>query len=147
MFPLHDKEELKRLSFSWYQRVRLSLQPLGEWRLFCRVKPFSGCFCHALSTLLLQMLSGITSGRGRRCTLVFWSTSPSRCSPWPSWACRTTCLTGRTTTNMSCLLFSTWCGAQFCWRYGAATFLTHAAPHGTVLIVPAAGSWVAAGSV
>uniref|UniRef100_A0A3B3CLU0 Anoctamin n=1 Tax=Oryzias melastigma TaxID=30732 RepID=A0A3B3CLU0_ORYME len=32
MFPLHDKEELKRLSFSWYQRVRLSLQPLDAIR-------------------------------------------------------------------------------------------------------------------
>ncbi|MEQ2197228.1 Anoctamin-10 [Xenoophorus captivus] len=30
IFPLHHKEELKRLSFSWYKKVKLSLQPLGE---------------------------------------------------------------------------------------------------------------------
>ncbi|XP_037830354.1 anoctamin-10 isoform X2 [Kryptolebias marmoratus] len=30
MFPLHDKEDLKRLSFSWYKKVKLSLQPLDE---------------------------------------------------------------------------------------------------------------------
>lgn len=36
MFPLHHQEELKRLSFSWYQRVKISLQPLGEELLgFC----------------------------------------------------------------------------------------------------------------
>lgn len=29
VFPLHEQEELKRLSFSWYQRAKLSLQPLG----------------------------------------------------------------------------------------------------------------------
>lgn len=29
IFPLHEREELKRLSFTWYQRVKLSLQPLG----------------------------------------------------------------------------------------------------------------------
>uniref|UniRef100_A0A3Q3J4Q6 Anoctamin n=1 Tax=Monopterus albus TaxID=43700 RepID=A0A3Q3J4Q6_MONAL len=32
MFPLHEKEELKRLSFSWYKKVRLSLQPLDDIR-------------------------------------------------------------------------------------------------------------------
>lgn len=30
MFPLHHQDELKRLSFSWYKKVKLSLQPLGE---------------------------------------------------------------------------------------------------------------------
>uniref|UniRef100_A0A3P9LKH0 Anoctamin n=1 Tax=Oryzias latipes TaxID=8090 RepID=A0A3P9LKH0_ORYLA len=34
MFPLHDKEELKRLSFSWYRTVRLSLQPLDAIRRY-----------------------------------------------------------------------------------------------------------------
>uniref|UniRef100_A0A3B3Z3P5 Anoctamin n=1 Tax=Poecilia mexicana TaxID=48701 RepID=A0A3B3Z3P5_9TELE len=32
MFPLHHKEELKRLSFSWYKKFKLSLQPLDEIR-------------------------------------------------------------------------------------------------------------------
>ncbi|KAM6994678.1 anoctamin-10 isoform 2-T2 [Tautogolabrus adspersus] len=32
IFPLHENEELKRLSFSWYKRVKLSLQPLDEIR-------------------------------------------------------------------------------------------------------------------
>ncbi|CAI5663459.1 unnamed protein product [Oreochromis niloticus] len=32
MFPLHEKEELKRLSFSWYKKVKLSLQPLDDIR-------------------------------------------------------------------------------------------------------------------
>lgn len=32
IFPLHEKEELKRLSFSWYQKVKLSLQPLDDIR-------------------------------------------------------------------------------------------------------------------
>ncbi|XP_063055749.1 anoctamin-10 isoform X2 [Engraulis encrasicolus] len=32
VFPLHDKEELKRLSFSWYKKVRLSFQPLDVIR-------------------------------------------------------------------------------------------------------------------
>ncbi|XP_060905580.1 anoctamin-10 isoform X2 [Labrus mixtus] len=32
IFPLHEMEELKRLSFSWYKRVKLSLQPLDEIR-------------------------------------------------------------------------------------------------------------------
>ncbi|KAM9310503.1 anoctamin-10 isoform 1-T3 [Pholidichthys leucotaenia] len=32
MFPLHEKEELKRLSFSWYKNVKLSLQPLDDIR-------------------------------------------------------------------------------------------------------------------
>ena len=30
IFPLHVKEDLKRLSLSWYQRVKLSYQPLGK---------------------------------------------------------------------------------------------------------------------
>lgn len=30
MFPLHEKEELKRLSFAWYKKVKLSFQPLGQ---------------------------------------------------------------------------------------------------------------------
>uniref|UniRef100_A0A7N6AKD6 Anoctamin n=1 Tax=Anabas testudineus TaxID=64144 RepID=A0A7N6AKD6_ANATE len=30
MFPLHEKEALKRLSFSWYKKVKLSLQPLDD---------------------------------------------------------------------------------------------------------------------
>ncbi|KAM4632897.1 anoctamin-10 [Polymixia lowei] len=29
-FPLHEKEELKRLSFSWYKKVKLSFQPLDD---------------------------------------------------------------------------------------------------------------------
>lgn len=32
MFPLHEQEELKKLSFSWYSKVKLSLQPLGEFQ-------------------------------------------------------------------------------------------------------------------
>uniref|UniRef100_A0A3Q1APS9 Anoctamin n=1 Tax=Amphiprion ocellaris TaxID=80972 RepID=A0A3Q1APS9_AMPOC len=32
IFPLHEKEELKRLSFSWYKKVKLSLQPLDDIR-------------------------------------------------------------------------------------------------------------------
>ncbi|KAL4629986.1 anoctamin-10 isoform X2 [Arapaima gigas] len=32
IFPLHDKEELKRLSSTWYQNVRLSFQPLDDIR-------------------------------------------------------------------------------------------------------------------
>uniref|UniRef100_A0A3Q4MA82 Anoctamin n=1 Tax=Neolamprologus brichardi TaxID=32507 RepID=A0A3Q4MA82_NEOBR len=32
MFPLHENEELKRLSFSWYKKVKLSLQPLDDIR-------------------------------------------------------------------------------------------------------------------
>ncbi|XP_014329871.1 anoctamin-10 isoform X2 [Xiphophorus maculatus] len=32
MFPLHHKEELKRLSFSWYKKIKLSLQPLDKIR-------------------------------------------------------------------------------------------------------------------
>uniref|UniRef100_A0AAY4CMB6 Anoctamin n=1 Tax=Denticeps clupeoides TaxID=299321 RepID=A0AAY4CMB6_9TELE len=32
VFPLHDKEELKRLSFSWYRRIKLSFQPLDDIR-------------------------------------------------------------------------------------------------------------------
>ncbi|XP_057689524.1 anoctamin-10 isoform X2 [Corythoichthys intestinalis] len=32
MFPLHDKEELKRLSFKWYKKVKTSLQPLDNIR-------------------------------------------------------------------------------------------------------------------
>ncbi|XP_056142164.1 anoctamin-10 [Lampris incognitus] len=32
VFPLHEREELKRLSFSWYQKVKLSFQPLNDIR-------------------------------------------------------------------------------------------------------------------
>ncbi|XP_029282110.1 anoctamin-10 isoform X1 [Cottoperca gobio] len=32
VFPLHDKEELKRLSFSWYKKVKFSFQPLDDIR-------------------------------------------------------------------------------------------------------------------
>ncbi|KAM8846713.1 anoctamin-10 [Synchiropus picturatus] len=32
IFPLHEKEELKRLCFSWYQKVRFSFQPLDSIR-------------------------------------------------------------------------------------------------------------------
>ncbi|KAI2655559.1 Anoctamin-10 [Labeo rohita] len=31
-FPLHDKEDLKRLSFSWYKKIKLSFQPLDDIR-------------------------------------------------------------------------------------------------------------------
>ncbi|XP_066547474.1 anoctamin-10 [Amia ocellicauda] len=34
VFPLHDKEELKRLSHSWYGKLRLSYQPLDKIRLY-----------------------------------------------------------------------------------------------------------------
>lgn len=30
IFPLHDKEELKRLSSTWYQQIRMTFQPLGR---------------------------------------------------------------------------------------------------------------------
>ncbi|XP_039550426.1 anoctamin-10 [Pimephales promelas] len=33
-FPLHSKEDLKRLSFSWYQKIRLSFQPLDDIRCY-----------------------------------------------------------------------------------------------------------------
>ncbi|CAB1446163.1 unnamed protein product [Pleuronectes platessa] len=32
LFPIHEREELKRLSFSWYKKVKLSLQPLDDIR-------------------------------------------------------------------------------------------------------------------
>uniref|UniRef100_A0A671XLM7 Anoctamin n=1 Tax=Sparus aurata TaxID=8175 RepID=A0A671XLM7_SPAAU len=32
IFPLHGQEELKRLSFSWYKKVKLSFQPLDNIR-------------------------------------------------------------------------------------------------------------------
>ncbi|XP_061885672.1 anoctamin-10 isoform X1 [Entelurus aequoreus] len=32
IFPLHDKEELKRLSFNWYKKIKTSLQPLDDIR-------------------------------------------------------------------------------------------------------------------
>uniref|UniRef100_A0AAQ4NRR5 Anoctamin n=1 Tax=Gasterosteus aculeatus aculeatus TaxID=481459 RepID=A0AAQ4NRR5_GASAC len=32
VFPLHEKEELKRLSFAWYKKVKLSFQPLEDIR-------------------------------------------------------------------------------------------------------------------
>ncbi|XP_060778038.1 anoctamin-10 isoform X3 [Neoarius graeffei] len=31
-FPLHDKEELKRLSSNWYKKIKLSFQPLNDIR-------------------------------------------------------------------------------------------------------------------
>nr|XP_057912770.1 anoctamin-10 [Doryrhamphus excisus]XP_057912771.1 anoctamin-10 [Doryrhamphus excisus]XP_057912772.1 anoctamin-10 [Doryrhamphus excisus] len=34
MFPPHDKEELKRLSFNWYKKVKTSLQPLDDIRQY-----------------------------------------------------------------------------------------------------------------
>ncbi|MBN3325889.1 ANO10 protein, partial [Atractosteus spatula] len=34
VFPLHDKEELKKLSHSWYGKVRLKYQPLDEIRRY-----------------------------------------------------------------------------------------------------------------
>ncbi|KAJ4931070.1 hypothetical protein JOQ06_025369 [Pogonophryne albipinna] len=34
VFPLHEKEELKRLSYSWYQKVKLSFQPLDDIRRY-----------------------------------------------------------------------------------------------------------------
>ncbi|XP_077382148.1 anoctamin-10 isoform X3 [Festucalex cinctus] len=34
MFPLHDREELKRLSFKWYKKVKPSLQPLDDIRYY-----------------------------------------------------------------------------------------------------------------
>lgn len=50
MFPLHHQDELKRLSFSWYKKVKLSLQPLGEELQ---------CFCVSLQNLFhnVQALS------------------------------------------------------------------------------------------
>uniref|UniRef100_A0A8K9XD70 Anoctamin n=1 Tax=Oncorhynchus mykiss TaxID=8022 RepID=A0A8K9XD70_ONCMY len=33
VFPLHEKEELKRLSFSWFKKIKLSFQPLENHRL------------------------------------------------------------------------------------------------------------------
>lgn len=33
VFPLHEKEELKRLSFSWFKKIKLSFQPLGKLQL------------------------------------------------------------------------------------------------------------------
>uniref|UniRef100_A0A4W5M9N5 Anoctamin n=1 Tax=Hucho hucho TaxID=62062 RepID=A0A4W5M9N5_9TELE len=32
VFPLHEKEELKRLSFSWFKNIKLSFQPLDDIR-------------------------------------------------------------------------------------------------------------------
>uniref|UniRef100_A0A674PJ92 Anoctamin n=1 Tax=Takifugu rubripes TaxID=31033 RepID=A0A674PJ92_TAKRU len=34
IFPLHEQEDLKRLSFTWYKRVKLSLQPLDAIRQY-----------------------------------------------------------------------------------------------------------------
>ncbi|KAJ8415704.1 hypothetical protein AAFF_G00402610 [Aldrovandia affinis] len=34
IFPLHDKEELKKLSLSWYRKVKLSYQPLHDIRRY-----------------------------------------------------------------------------------------------------------------
>lgn len=33
-FPLHNKEDLKRLSFSWYKKIKLSFQPLDDIRCY-----------------------------------------------------------------------------------------------------------------
>lgn len=33
-FPLHNKEDLKRLSFSWYKKIKLSFQPLDDIRSY-----------------------------------------------------------------------------------------------------------------
>ncbi|KAK7147824.1 hypothetical protein R3I94_010375 [Phoxinus phoxinus] len=33
-FPLHNKEDLKRLSFSWYKKIKLSFQPLDDIRRY-----------------------------------------------------------------------------------------------------------------
>ncbi|XP_048008734.1 anoctamin-10 isoform X2 [Megalobrama amblycephala] len=33
-FPLHNKEDLKRLSFSWYKKIKLSFQPLDDIRYY-----------------------------------------------------------------------------------------------------------------
>lgn len=41
-FPLHETEELKRLSFSWYQQVKLRLQPLGRWHTPTILHPSDG---------------------------------------------------------------------------------------------------------
>lgn len=34
IFPLHDREELKKLCHSWYGRVKIGYQPLGMWTAF-----------------------------------------------------------------------------------------------------------------
>ncbi|XP_034029795.1 anoctamin-10 isoform X2 [Thalassophryne amazonica] len=34
MFPLHEKEKLKKLSFSWYNKAKLSLQPINDIRQY-----------------------------------------------------------------------------------------------------------------
>ena len=41
VFPLHETEELKRLSFSWYKKVKLSLQPLGKQRACVVTSPIT----------------------------------------------------------------------------------------------------------
>nr|XP_055066503.1 anoctamin-10 isoform X1 [Misgurnus anguillicaudatus]XP_055066504.1 anoctamin-10 isoform X1 [Misgurnus anguillicaudatus] len=33
-FPLHQKDDLKKLSFSWYKRIKLTFQPLDEVRSY-----------------------------------------------------------------------------------------------------------------
>ncbi|ROL42058.1 Anoctamin-10 [Anabarilius grahami] len=33
-FPLHNKEDLKRLSFSWYKKIKLSFQPLDDIKCY-----------------------------------------------------------------------------------------------------------------
>uniref|UniRef100_A0A9J7ZVR2 Anoctamin n=1 Tax=Cyprinus carpio carpio TaxID=630221 RepID=A0A9J7ZVR2_CYPCA len=44
-FPLHNKEDLKRLSFSWYKKIKLSFQPLGESLCLCALAfNFVNCF-------------------------------------------------------------------------------------------------------
>uniref|UniRef100_A0A7N6BUV9 Anoctamin n=1 Tax=Anabas testudineus TaxID=64144 RepID=A0A7N6BUV9_ANATE len=47
MFPLHEKEALKRLSFSWYKKVKLSLQPLGELKKYQLSLTFNFFNCFA----------------------------------------------------------------------------------------------------
>lgn len=82
---------------------------------------FSGSFVVLVLTFFCvfypQMQSDITMVRVRPSTLASWSTLPLPLYPWLSSECLTTCLTGRTMTNMSSLLCSTWCGALWSWRY------------------------------
>lgn len=71
-----------------------------------------------LSFLYPQMPSGTTMVRVRPSTLASWSTLPLPWCLWLSSECLTTCLIGRTTTNTSSSLCSTWSGALLSWRYG-----------------------------
>lgn len=67
--------------------------------------------------LCSQMVLDTTSVRVKPSTLASWSILLSLWSLWLSSVCLTTCLTGRTMTNMSCLLCLTWCGVLLFWRY------------------------------